>query len=398
MVNVLFLARYGHPSDVGGVANAIKNIVKYTSQEGVVFDIFSLRNKNSITDIVQSKDYNSPLIRFTPLIPPKGFGANNNDSFDDALDFLAEKIVTSLRKNKRRIDVIQSFTAYPNYAGLAQKLSEELSVPYIISARGTDVYKHNQEYSYDADIAWYHEPFRNCALVTALSEYLAQEVRTNLKQCAIEDKQVILVHNGVEVDKFKPAEKSFLSEKINAVYTGRIRAFKGIMDIVHSVILARELGVDVELDIYGSSEKGLGDDVLKKIALITTEKGLENVIRCTGEYVSHEDLPKLYAHHNLFLTASRGEGLPNAIMEAMSCGLAVSLNDSSAAKDFELSSDMIFKTGDIGQMAQIINYLSQSPMKLSEEGKRNRQFALRHHWQDIAKQYLGIYTSVTKSN
>jgi glycosyltransferase involved in cell wall biosynthesis len=392
---VLFLARYGHPLDTGGVANAIKNIVKYTSEKGVEYRIFSIRSKTSITPELRKTGYDNKKVKLDMLSPAKGFGTKNNPLFSSAIDDLVSKILDKTKDE--RIDLIQSFTVYPNYVAIASKLSKELRIPYMISARGTDVYEHNQEYNYDKDKEWYHSPIRDTSVITTLSDYLRDEVINNLSSVGIHDKNVVVVHNGVDTDLFKPHAKNISDGKIRAVYTGRIRGFKGIMDIVNAIGQSIKDGIDAEFDVYGSSEKGLGDKVIEDLNNYIKENGLSEKIRCTGKYIPNSKLPELYSKHNLFLTASRGEGLPNAIMEAMSCGLAVCLNNSSGAKDFGLSKEMIFETGNISQMSQIIKMLAENPEMIRINGERNRDFALRHHWKDIANQYYNIYLQIIRS-
>jgi glycosyltransferase involved in cell wall biosynthesis len=391
---VLMLGRYGHPNDVGGVANAMKHIIRSAVGEGITFDLVSLRSEKAITsELLNTADYGLEQVTLNILPPTKGFSSRKNDWFDRAMENTSNKVLCALKGAK--VDVVHVFTTYPNYLGVGEKIAEKLRVPFMVSARGTGVYGHNPEYNYDPDKGWYIRPLTAATLIIALSTFLANEVAANLQEAG---KSLVpyIIHNGADLSTFKPLEKQGIPpDSLRVVYTGRIRRFKGVLDIVQAVHDARQQGVDVEFDIYGPSDEGNVVEGFREIHTYVEGNGLGDVVRCTGEYVDNASLPERYRAHNLFMYASRCEGLPNATMEAMACGLPVALNYPSGSVDLLDDAEMMFQTGDVKQMTGILCRLAKSPKKLQTHGIRNRAFMERQHdWKHIADKYCKVYDAV----
>ncbi len=395
-LSVLLIGRYGHPLDVGGVANAVRNIMHYAVPEGIDFHVVSIRSKKHITpELLKTGRYDSEHILFDAVAPEGGFSSRNNERFESAVSLTAESVLQALRFTP---NLVHLFTVYPNYAATAQKIARQLDVPFIASARGTDVYGHNPEYAYDPDRGWYLQPLLSASVVTALSGYLCDELGANFAAAGIPQPELRIVHNGIDPQTFRPLEKEGIpAGTLRIVYTGRIREFKGVFDIIKTVYAARKKGIDAELDIYGAVE-GPVKDLLERITEYLQANGLAQYIRCTGEYVPNSTLPERYRRHNMFITASRCEGMPNAIMEAMACGLAVALNPSSGAAEFNLPPEMIFETGNIPQMTGILCMLAEQPELLARYGTMNREFAITHHWETIARQYTDLYWEVCRKD
>ena len=391
--NVLLLGRYGHPNDEGGVANAMQNMVRNVVKEGFDFHIFSVREGSTITtELLQTANYGIEQIRLDILPSVEGFGSRKSDCFEEGTDRLADIIMS--KASSDNFNIIHVFNAYPNYVRIGEKLSERLKIPYIVSARGTDVYGHNPECDYEPDKPWFLRPLKNASIVTVLSDFQKEEVLQNLVDVGYTNIPIIKVHNGVDTDKFIPLDKVGIPNYgIRIAYTGRIRKFKRLMDIVQAVHTSRKSTADVEFDIYGPVDIN-GKEAFKEIQDYIETNNLSDMIRCSGGYVKNSSLAGIYRGHNLFMYASCCEGLPNAVIEAMACGLAVALNYASGSSELLEDRNMVFETGNIGQIVAVLDYLTKNPQKLNEHGKRNREFAINHHWQNIARQYCGIYSQV----
>lgn len=394
MSNILLIGRYGHPKDTGGVASATRNLTIASTDYGCSFDIFSIRDPLLINrELQDTASYENEKISLTLLGSPVGFEGRKNPDFESSTDTLAKRVL-ELSVGKKP-DLVHVITTYPHYVRVGEKVSHNLNVPYVVSARGSDVYGHNPEYTYEPDKEWYHSPLRNASTIIALSDFQITELNQNFRDVGL-GVPIKKVRNGVNTDFFRPLEKNISPGSIKAVYTGRIRKFKRIVDILMAVHHAKDLGVDIQLDLYGKKES---DDfgAFQEIQEYITQHNLQDTIRCSGEYIPHRFLPEIYRRHNLFIHASICEGLPNSAMEAMSCGLAVMMNRSSGSDDLLVDKTLEFETGNISQMANLIKMLAKNQDTLTGQGENNREFAVKHHWDNIARQYIEVYDYVLNS-
>jgi glycosyltransferase involved in cell wall biosynthesis len=109
-------------------------------------------------------------------------------------------------------------------------------------------------------------------------------------------------------------------------------------------------------------------------------------------------LQELYAHAGLFVLPSSHEGLPIALLEALSNGLPVLASDIPANLELGLSEEYYFPVGEIGVLADRIRLQSlKSQPPVVCEGSRV-WVAQRYDWHDIAKKTLNLYVSCIGGN
>ncbi len=140
------------------------------------------------------------------------------------------------------------------------------------------------------------------------------------------DKDIKVVPNGVNCDRFKPLNKKEqrkwvedqfgvdLSSSLNIINVGRLSQEKGLLYLIESL---RYLDPKTKLFIVGS---GRQKDNLKELS---KKLELEKQVIFMGK-VAHEQLPSVLNAMNIFvLPAISMEGFSNSMLEAMACGLPV---------------------------------------------------------------------------
>jgi glycosyltransferase involved in cell wall biosynthesis len=159
---------------------------------------------------------------------------------------------------------------------------------------------------------WYG--LRHAQRVQALSPQIAQE----LGEAGVPPEKIELLPNGVDTDHFRPPSDEERAHARSALglapqdtvvaYLGRFARYKGAATLI------------------GAWEKGLGERAkLLIIGARATEDPLEEIPRLPGLVVRPwTPDPRLVLHAaDVFVHPALADGMPNAMLEAMACGLAV---------------------------------------------------------------------------
>lgn len=108
-------------------------------------------------------------------------------------------------------------------------------------------------------------------------------------------------------------------------------------------------------------------------------------------------LDEIYANAGMFVLPSSHEGLPIALLEAMSYGLPVLSTDILANLEVGLPQESYFKPGDVRALADLIRQVAGSPCT-EEMRQRNRDWVIgRYDWRVSARDTAGLYRSLLES-
>lgn len=144
----------------------------------------------------------------------------------------------------------------------------------------------------------------------ALREVLAREP-------TLRDKAV-RIHNPVDFDAiaaFTAGKQSpYHSAGFQIVSAGRLTRQKGFDVLLRAVALLVEEGLRLSLTVLGEGSER------KSLERLARDLGVED--RVTWRGIEANPFP-FFAHADVFVLASRYEGFPNALLEALACGCAV---------------------------------------------------------------------------
>ncbi|TRO40097.1 glycosyltransferase [Pseudomonas sp. ALS1131] len=201
--------------------------------------------------------------------------------------------------------------------------SIDSGVPRVSTIRNFPQYDYAMTYGglQSKIMLWRHiQAMRNLDLCIGVS----QAVSTNLTQ-ELEVQNVDVVSNGVDVEKYFPVtdlEKKNLRDKLGLqcgsefwVSSGHLTERKNPLLIISA--WKKIFGRDTTKQLIF-----LGDGDLK-IECEKASLGCDN-IHIVGRV---ENVPDYLKASDYFISASRAEGLPNAVLEALACGLPVLLSD-----------------------------------------------------------------------
>jgi glycosyltransferase involved in cell wall biosynthesis len=104
----------------------------------------------------------------------------------------------------------------------------------------------------------------------------------------------------------------------------------------------------------------------------------------------------VYTHAGAFVLPSSHEGLPIALLEALSYGLRVIASDIPANREVALESSSYFPVGDVDALTQALKRFSQGHDDEQARTQRMRWVAQTYNWDRVAEQTLAIYRRLGK--
>ena len=220
------------------------------------------------------------------------------------------------RTRSHRPDAILAFRAYPE--GYAAVLcGRRLRLPVIISVRGSDL---KMAPSVGPVRAKTEFALRQASAVLAVSQDLCNMA---LKLGASADR-VHVVRNGIHRQVFRPLGKTasrttlqFPSDARMVLFVGNLLPVKGVTRLVDALAILHRRGAGgLHLVLIGD---GNLEPQLRRQA---TRAKLDEVVHFLGQR-SPEEVARWMSAADLLCLPSESEGLPNVILEALSCGCPV---------------------------------------------------------------------------
>ena len=198
----------------------------------------------------------------------------------------------------------------------------------------------------------------------------------------------VLIPNGVVMPPLLSStnalDKFDLTSSRYILLVGRLVPEKRHLDLISAFKLANL--VDWKLVLVGSADHP--DTYQREVIRKAAEAG----VVMTG-FQRGLALQELYAHAGLFVLPSSHEGLPIALLEALSSGLQVLASDIPSNLEVGLSMEHYFPLGDIEFLANRIRYLSDKELTAADRESIRMSVALRYDWLKIAEKTLELYIS-----
>ncbi|HNH26297.1 MAG TPA: glycosyltransferase family 4 protein [Anaerolineales bacterium] len=254
-----------------------------------------------------------------------------------------------------------------------------LSIPSVVSIRGNDIERAAFDPSKFSHMMY---ALQNASAVTTNASILAKKAK------AFFDREAHIIPNGIDTERFKPMEKnSVLAEALGLVdekkkeerkfvmgFVGELREKKGLATLLSGYAQITKT-MPVSLLIVGEVREG--ED--KKYFEEFKSNNPQLSITVTG-HVPHKDLPAYYSLMDVFVHPSLRDGMPNAVLEAMACGVPVIATPVGGALDV-LEDGVNGFFVDVNDATQLAEKIAKTlkPLKELESVRRSARETVLHH-------------------
>ncbi|HVV65768.1 MAG TPA: glycosyltransferase family 4 protein [Rhizomicrobium sp.] len=221
--------------------------------------------------------------------------------------------VKKLAARGRFFDVIDAHYLYPDGVAAAM-LARRLRIPFVLTARGSDVTQIPRNRSARTRILMAMEDAS--ATVT-----VCEDLRRRLIDLGADGSRIVTLRNGVDLDLFTPGDRAAARaalglDRFTLLSVGHLIPRKGH----HLIIEAMQTLPDCQLLIAGG---GPMRDTLTRLA---SELRMTERVRLLGD-IPHAQLPAVYRAADALVLASEREGWANVLLESIACGTPVAATD-----------------------------------------------------------------------
>jgi glycosyltransferase involved in cell wall biosynthesis len=183
---------------------------------------------------------------------------------------------------------------------------------------------------------------RRTSRVIAVSESVAESLRA---QEIFPGEIIVCIHNGIDVDRFAKggeAAQQNRSTLLRVGMIGHLAPIKGQADFIRAAAAVSARRDDVEFMIAGEDKSRSGEN-RRQLENLIDALGLRQRIKLAGWV---DDIAKLLATFDLFVSPARSEPFGLSIVEAMAAGVPVIATRSEGARE-------IIVNGETGRLVPI---------------------------------------------
>ncbi len=207
--------------------------------------------------------------------------------------------------------------------------------------------------------------FRKAAAVHCVS----QAILTEATKYGLDPQKAIVIRPAVDPEFFRPpAGERKHSDTFCITTTGALIWRKGHEYALQSIRALKSRGIKVQFNIVGNGPER--DRVLFTIR----DLELEAVVRLHGPK-SPAKVRELLQHSDVFLLSSLSEGISNAVLEAMACGVPVVTTDCGGMREAveDGVEGFVVPVRDVDAMTEALATLWEDPQRRIQMGEAGRK-------------------------
>lgn len=272
--------------------------------------------------------------------------------------------VPRLRRVLRQIKPDLLFGLYLSSAGLVACLSGHPHV--VVSAHGTDVHARHGNPAWRAIYRWMA---RKALFVHAVSDELAASLA---QRVGIDRRRIMAVPIGIDTTQFAFVEPARRPNRGEILTTRAHDPVYGQITFLRALRRLRDRGVACT-GVFASGRR------YRDTVDLAAKEGVGEQTRFLGGFDS-EDLPRILAEADVYVSCSRTDGTSQSLLEAMSSGLFPVVSAIEANRPWIVDGDngFLFPVGDDAALARRLEEALANPALRATVAPRNRTIIEQH--------------------
>jgi glycosyltransferase involved in cell wall biosynthesis len=278
-------------------------------------------------------------------------------------------------------------------------VAEVLPCPMVVSCRGANVQLFPHVPGHKDWVGRLPAVFERAALVHCVSDAIAREA----VDLGLDPAKARVIRPAVDPDVFSPepvrrsAAAPGSDEPLRLAGVGSMIWSKGWEYALHAVHLLIRDGVPVRFELAGgirTSAFGVAEQ--ERIEQTVLDLGLAEHVATFG-HLDPAGVRELMRRSDALLHPGLCEGIPNVVLEAMSCELPVVVSDAGGTAEAVRNGreGLVVARRDSAGLAEAVRSLWEDPERRAEMGRAGRARVIKHfNLDDQAEAVLAMYREV----
>ncbi|BAJ64642.1 MULTISPECIES: glycosyltransferase family 4 protein [Anaerolinea] len=188
----------------------------------------------------------------------------------------------------------------------------EHGIPFVVSCRGSMVNVDPFTHRGEGTQGILREIFSAASVVHCVS----RDILKTAEPLGLNPNKAVVIHPAVDVSFFSPPQVLHKDSTIHITTTGALIWRKGYEYALQAIAFLKQRGYSVHYHILGEGPER------QRLLYTVDDLDLCSTVTLHGK-CSPEEVRRVLQKSHIFLFSSLSEGLPNAVLEAMACGLPV---------------------------------------------------------------------------
>ncbi len=226
------------------------------------------------------------------------------------------------------------------------------------------------------------------------------EIREGLLRDGIPSEKILRITNFIDTESFFPITRG------NRGYLKKLKGLDNLIIVLYSGRFVRRKGVEILLKAWKEASRNRSNSKLLLLGegpLLNEMKGLTKRIGLTEsvQFMGHVSNVVEFLHMaDIFVLPSLQEGMPNALLEAMACGLPVIGTRIGGVVDIidDRKNGILIEPGNVKSLARALGELLENESLRNELGERAYEKIKREYSLDtVVGKYIQLYSNLLEA-